>query len=112
MTSLLPELFFFKSFETSLFSSWMVVLVMIPFFIAYGHVYNLGAGFYWALSGLSVPFVLIASFLGVGIGLALVCLFPSRRVRNVVWGVGAVVGCGVRVVAEHAAGITPILRCR
>ena len=97
------DIFLFKSFETSVFSSWMVVLVMVPFFAAYGQAYDLPSGFYWTLSALSVPFVLIASFLGVGLSLGLVCLFPSRRVRNVLWGVGSVVGCGLYVLIRWLA---------
>jgi len=92
--------FLFKSLETAFYSSWMVVLVMVPFFVAYGQAYDLGASFFWTLSALSVPFVLIAAFLGVGISLVLVCLFPSRRVRNILWGVGAVVGCGLYVLVR------------
>lgn len=92
------SVFLFKSLETSLFSSWMVFLVMIPFFAAYGLVYGLGPGFYVALSALSVPFVLVAAFLGVGVSLALVCLFPSRRVRDALWILGSLVGCSVYVL--------------
>lgn len=92
------DVFLFKSFETSFFSSWMVLLVMVPFFAAYGLVYGLGAVFYLTLSALAIPFVLTASFLGVGLSLALVCLFPSKRVRDAMWIFGSVVGCGVYVL--------------
>jgi ABC-2 type transport system permease protein len=92
------KIFLFKALEASLFSSWMVVLVMVPFFGAFGVVFDQGPGFYAALSFLSVPFVLTAALLGVGVSLGLVCLFPSRRVRDALWLLGTVTGCGVYVI--------------
>jgi ABC-2 type transport system permease protein len=92
------SVFVFKSLETAFFSSWMVLLVMAPFFAAYGVVYGLGPGFYLTLSGLSLPFVLVAAFLGVAVSLSLVCVFPSRRVRDAMWLFGSLVGCGVYVM--------------
>ncbi len=92
------KVFLFKALEASLFSSWMVVLVMVPFFGAYGRVYGQGPGFYGVLSLLSVPFVLTAALIGVGVSLGLVCLFPSRRVRDALWLLGTAGGCGVYVL--------------
>lgn len=90
--------FFFKSLETSVFASWMVVLAMLPFLGAYGFVFDLGAGFYALLAALSVPFVLTACAVGVFISLSLMCLFPSRRVREIMLLLGILGGSGLYVL--------------
>jgi len=92
------SVFLFKALETSVFSSWMVLLAILPFVLAYGHVYRLGAAFYLALAGLSVPFVMTACALGVGLSLALMCVFPSKRVREVMALLGITVGCGLYIL--------------
>lgn len=90
--------FLFKALETAVFSSWMVVLAMLPFLAAYGHVYGLGPGFYSMLAVLSVPFVLTACAIGIGLSLTLMCLFPSKRVREVMLILGVVAGCSLYVL--------------
>jgi ABC-2 type transport system permease protein len=90
--------FLFKSLETSVFASWMVVLAMVPFLAAFAEIYGLGRGFYLFLAGLSVPFVFVACAIGIGISLTLMCLFPSRRVREVMLLVGVIVGCALYIL--------------
>src|ERR1051326_8980201 len=55
------SVFLLKAFETCVFSSWMVVLAILPFLGAYANVYELGARFYVLLATLSLPFVFIRS---------------------------------------------------
>jgi ABC-2 type transport system permease protein len=76
-------LFAFKSLETTVFSSWMMAMALLPFLAAYGQVTGQGPAFYLLLTALGVPFVWIASALGIALSLALMCLFPARRVRDV-----------------------------
>jgi ABC-2 type transport system permease protein len=92
--------FLFKALETSIFASWMVVLSMVPFFAAFGAVYGLGSGFYGFLASLSIPFVFIACALGIGLSLALMSLFPSKRVREVMLVLGILVGGGLYVLVR------------
>ncbi len=92
------SVFLFKSGETAFFASWMVVLTMVPFLAAYGQVYDLGVAFYGFLAALTVPFVLIACVLGIGLSLTLMCLFPSRRVREVMLLLGVLGGGSLYVL--------------
>jgi ABC-2 type transport system permease protein len=92
------SVFLWKSLETGIFSSWMVALVLVPFLAAFGRTYGLGAGFYAALAGLFVPFAAAACSLGIGLSLGLMCLFPSKRVREVMLIVAIVAGCGLYIL--------------
>lgn len=88
-------LFAFKSLETTIFASWMMVLALLPFLAAYGQVTRQGAVFYVLLSMFIVPFVWIASALGIALSLLLMLLFPARRVREVMLVVAMVIGTGL-----------------
>ncbi|MBK9695499.1 MAG: hypothetical protein IPO76_08950 [Elusimicrobia bacterium] len=76
-------LFAFKSLETAVFSSWMMVLALLPFLAAYGRVTGQGAGFYLLLAVLGMPFAWLASAGGIGLSLGLMRVFPARRVRDI-----------------------------
>lgn len=90
--------FLFKALETSVYASWMVVLAFIPFILAYARVHELsGGGFYVMLTGLSIPFLIIACCLGMLVSLILLSLFPSSRVREVMLLLGILVGCTVYI---------------
>ncbi len=92
------SVFLFKSLETAVFSSWMVVVAMLPFLAAYGQIHQLGAAFYGYLALLSIPFVATACILGVGLSLALMCVFPSKKVREVMLILGVIAGCALYVL--------------
>jgi ABC-2 type transport system permease protein len=88
-------LFAFKSLETMVFSSWVMVLALFPFLAAYGRVTGQGAMFYLLVSTLIVPFVWIASAGGIALSLGLMLVFPARRVRDVMLVVAMVIGTGL-----------------
>ncbi|HKS05677.1 MAG TPA: hypothetical protein VJR92_05140 [Gemmatimonadaceae bacterium] len=72
-----------KLLETLVNSSWMVVLVAIPIFTAYGIAYEGGVLFPLYVIGLFVPFLVIPAVLGSAVTLVLVNVFPARRTRDV-----------------------------
>lgn len=92
------SVFVLKAVETSFFSSWMVILAMLPFLMAYAHIYQLGGSFFALLALLTLPFALTACALGVLLSLGLMCVFPSKRVREVMVMLGIIVGCGLYVL--------------
>jgi ABC-2 type transport system permease protein len=71
-----------KLAETVVHSSWMVALLALPIFTAYGIVY--GGGFLFPIVALAafVPYLVIPAVVGTAITLVLVNVFPARRTRE------------------------------
>jgi ABC-2 type transport system permease protein len=72
-----------KLLETIVHSSWMVVLMAVPMFTAYGIVYD--GSFWFPLIVLAVflPLLIIPGVIGSAITLVLVNVFPARRTRDI-----------------------------
>jgi ABC-2 type transport system permease protein len=87
-----------KLFETTLHSSWMVVLLAIPIFAAYGLVYDGGLGFIGIVLAGFVPFLLIPAAIGSALTLLLVNVFPARRTRDILSVITVIAGAGVVVL--------------
>ena len=86
-----------KLLETLVNSSWMVVLMAIPMFTAYGMAFDGGPLFALYVASLFVPFLVIPTVLGSAITLTLVNVFPARRTRDIL-SVVAVVTAGMLVL--------------
>ncbi len=71
-----------KLFETAVHSSWMVVLLAVPIFTAYGLVYDGGMLFPFVVTGALVPLLLMPAVVGSALTLLLVNVFPARRTRD------------------------------
>lgn len=72
-----------KLLETAVHSSWMVVLMAVPIFVAYGVAYDGGIWFPLVALATFVPFLLIPAVVGSAITLLLVRVFPARRTRDI-----------------------------
>jgi ABC-2 type transport system permease protein len=72
-----------KLLETIIHSSWMVVLMAIPMFAAYGIAYEGGWWFPLVTLAVFVPLLVIPGVIGSAITLALVNIFPARRTRDI-----------------------------
>jgi ABC-2 type transport system permease protein len=72
-----------KLLETIVHSSWMVVLMAVPMFAAYGIVYDGGWWFPLIALGVFVPLLVIPGVIGSSITLILVNVFPARRTRDI-----------------------------
>lgn len=72
-----------KLLETLVNSSWMVVLMAIPMFTAYGMVFDGGPLYGLYVVALFVPFLIIPSVVGSAVTLTLVNIFPARRTRDI-----------------------------
>ena len=72
-----------KLAETVVASSWMVLLMSIPLFSAFGAAYH--GGWLWPIiaAGIMVPFIVIPAAIGSGLTLILVNVFPARRTRDI-----------------------------
>lgn len=85
----LRSVFLDKSLETVFYSSWTLVLAILPYILALGRVKALGAGFYLAYAGLMVPFVMLAGAVGILFSMTVMYSFPSSRTRDVTWLLGS-----------------------
>ena len=72
-----------KLLETIIHSSWMVVLMAIPMFAAYGVVYDGGWWFPLIVLAVFLPLLIIPGVIGSGLTLVLVNVFPARRTRDI-----------------------------
>jgi ABC-2 type transport system permease protein len=72
-----------KLLETAVNSSWMVVLMAIPMFGAFGVAYHGGPLFPLIVLAVFLPFLVIPAVIGSAITLVLVNVFPARRTRDI-----------------------------
>jgi ABC-2 type transport system permease protein len=76
------RLYLSKLAETIVHSSWMVALLALPIFTAYGIVYS--GGFWYPVVALAafIPYLILPAVVGTAITLILVNVFPARRTRE------------------------------
>jgi ABC-2 type transport system permease protein len=76
------RLYLSKLAETVVHSSWMVGLLALPIFTAYGIVYS--GGFWYPVVALAafLPYLVMPAVVGTAITLVLVNVFPARRTRE------------------------------
>ncbi len=80
--------------ETTVHSSWMVALVAVPIFTAYGMVFDGGPLYPLIVIAALIPFLVMPAVLGTILTLLLVNIFPARKTRDLLTlvAVGAVGG--------------------
>ncbi len=80
--------------ETTVHSSWMVGLVALPIFTAYGMVFDGGPLYPLIVIAAIIPFLVMPAVLGAMLTLLLVNIFPARKTRDLLTlvAVGAVGG--------------------
>ena len=91
------KLYLAKLVETLIHSSWMVILLAIPMFAAFGVVYSGGPFFPLIVLASFLPFLIIPTILGSALTLVLVNVFPARRTKDIL-SVIAVLAAGGLVV--------------
>jgi ABC-2 type transport system permease protein len=77
------RLYLAKLGETTLHSSWMVGLMIVPILTAYGLVFDGGWLFPLVALAALLPFLLLPAVIGTALTLVLVNIFPARRARDV-----------------------------
>jgi ABC-2 type transport system permease protein len=81
--------------ETMTYSSWMVMLMMLPILTSYGVVYG-GGPLFILVSGVALAaFFVIPAVTGSAVTLLLVNVFPARRARDLLALVGLLAAAGV-----------------
>ena len=84
-----------KLLETLLHSSWMVVLMAVPMFAAYGVGYSGGWLYPLIAIGVFLPFLIVPTVIGSAITLALVNIFPARRTRDILSVIAVLAAAGI-----------------
>lgn len=84
-----------KLVETCAYSSWMVILMAVPLFTAYGVVYGGGPMFVFVVISTFVPFLMIPTVIGSAITLLLVKFFPARRTKDILSVIAVLAAGGV-----------------
>ena len=89
------KLYLAKLVETLVHSSWMVVLMAVPLFAAYGYVYD--GGFFFPVIVLVsfLPFLIVPTVVGTAITLLLVNIFPARRTRDILSVIAVLAASGI-----------------
>ncbi|HSU94469.1 MAG TPA: hypothetical protein VLI43_12215 [Gemmatimonadaceae bacterium] len=84
-----------KLTESMLHSSWMIALMAVPIFAAYGWVYQGGLMFPFIAIATFIPFLIIPAVVGAAIVIVLVNAFPARRTKDILSIVAVLTGAGV-----------------
>jgi len=87
-----------KLTETLIHSSWMVLLLAIPIFTAYGVVYSGGLLFPLIVLAAFIPFLIIPTIVGSMLTLILVNVFPARRTKDILSVIAVLTAGGVVVM--------------
>ena len=72
-----------KLLETGVNASWMVMLMAVPMFAAFGVAYHGGPLYPLLVIAVFVPFLVVPAVIGSAITLVLVNIFPARRTRDI-----------------------------
>jgi ABC-2 type transport system permease protein len=76
------RLYLAKLAETIVHSSWMVALLALPIFTAYGIVYGGGLLYPFVALAAFIPYLILPAVVGTALTLVLVNVFPARRTRE------------------------------
>ena len=68
--------------ENLLHSSWMVVVMAVPVFTAYGVVFHGGPLFAFVAAAALLPLLVVPAAIGTAVTTILVNVFPARRIRD------------------------------
>ncbi|NOY27793.1 MAG: hypothetical protein GXP62_18170 [Oligoflexia bacterium] len=71
-----------RQIDTTVQSSWMMVVFGLPVFVAYGYAYGAGLSYYLLLAIVAPALVVLAASIGIGLASVLVNIFPARRLRE------------------------------
>ncbi len=70
--------------QTSIHSSWMMLIFGLPVLVAAGTVFHAGAWYLVLVVAVLLPFLLLMSLTGTTITTILVMVFPARRARDLI----------------------------
>ncbi len=84
-----------KFAQSTVNSSYMVVIFGLPIYFALGRAFGVGAGYYVATVFLLIPFILIPAAIGTLVTMLLLRFFPAKRTYQVLTVLGMVFAGGL-----------------
>ncbi|MDP2646718.1 MAG: hypothetical protein Q8P24_17395 [Desulfobacterales bacterium] len=84
------KIFLARWVESTLDSSWMVIIYTVPIFLSYGVVYDAGLFFYADIALVIFPLCFVASGISALMVLLVVMILPASRTRNIFFFLGLV----------------------
>lgn len=91
------RIFLAKAVEAVIGSSWMVVLMCIPLYAAFGRVRHAGADFFLLAMLSTIPFLLIPAAFSMALTSGMMFFFPARRMREAMMLLGTMMFIGAVV---------------
>ena len=76
------RMYFARLIESMIHSSWMVIIVLVPVFVAYGVAYGAGPLYVLVSIATLLSYLVLPAVLGAALTLILVNVFPARRARD------------------------------
>ncbi|HUF26948.1 MAG TPA: hypothetical protein VMM18_08210 [Gemmatimonadaceae bacterium] len=92
------ELYIAKLLETLLHSSWMVVLLAIPIFAAYGIAFGGGPAYPLIALLAFLPLLVLPTVVGSATTLIMVNFFPARRTRDILSVIAVLAAAGIALL--------------
>ncbi len=77
------KIFLARWIESTIDSSWMVVIYMLPVFLSYGIIFKAGIFFYLMVASAILSLSIIASNLSALLVMSAVVIVPANRIRNI-----------------------------
>ncbi len=74
-----------KMIATVFYSSWSLMVIILPYIFAVVKVKKLGFDFIASFLILSLPYAFLASIVGIIFSLVLMYLFPNSKTRDIIW---------------------------
>lgn len=91
----IANVFISKFMQTTMNSSWMILIFGLPIFAAYGVVYEASLYYYLILLPILLPFLIVPAGIGILITMILMRFFPAKKTYQVMTLLGLVFGAGL-----------------
>ncbi len=89
------NVFVAKYFQTTINSSYMVIIFGLPIFFALGKAFGMGMGYYFCMIALLIPFIIIPAGFGILFTMLLMRFFPAKRTNQVLTFMGMIFAAGL-----------------
>ena len=79
-----------KTVSTVFYSSWSLIVIIIPYIFALIKVNSLGYSFFISFLVLVIPYTFLAAIIGIVFSITIMYFFPSSKTRDVIWVISSI----------------------